>query len=263
MFLNVGNSSFRRRVLSSFVLAPVFFLAVWAGFEGFAAFIALCSILMIWEWSCICLGRFDWAGYCSFFVCCVAIYLVLSGHFCMAIAFLGLAAVIILCARRSVWLSVGLVYIGGSSASLVWMYGVSGSGTVLWLLFVVWATDVGAYVVGRMLGGARLAPRISPNKTWAGLFGGAFFAMIVGGLFPFFLGFASWGPALFFALFLAFIAQSGDLFESYLKRRFGVKDSGSLIPGHGGILDRMDGLIAVAPVVATSVAVWGGGLETW
>ena len=151
----------------------------------------------------------------------------------------------------------------GASVSLAWLFAASGPETLLWLVFVVWATDTGAYAFGRMVGGPRLAPRISPNKTWAGLLGGVCSAAAIGGLFPFFLGFSAWTVALWFAMGLACVAQGGDLLESYLKRRFGVKDSGWIIPGHGGVLDRMDGLIAAAPVVAVVVALWGGGLETW
>lgn len=262
MFLESQQGTFRRRALSSLVLMPIFFLAVWLGVEGFAAFIAVCSVLMVWEWTRLCLGRWDWTGWIVSCVSCLAVYVALS-HPHISLVLLVCAATVLLMICRSLWMPSGLVYIGGASVSLAWLFAASGPETLLWLVFVVWATDTGAYAFGRMVGGPRLAPRISPNKTWAGLLGGVCSAAAIGGLFPFFLGFSAWTITLWFAVVLACVAQGGDLLESYLKRRFGVKDSGSIIPGHGGVLDRMDGLIAAAPVVAVVVALWGGGLETW
>jgi phosphatidate cytidylyltransferase len=124
-----------------------------------------------------------------------------------------------------------------------------GRGPLLWVLFLVWATDSGAYFAGRAIGGPKLAPRISPKKTWAGLAGGMLAAALVGwamqnGVMP-----GAWRLAAASAA-LAVVAQAGDLAESGLKRYFGVKDSSQLIPGHGGVLDRLDGLLAVAPAVA-------------
>lgn len=120
-----------------------------------------------------------------------------------------------------------------------------------WVLSLVWACDIGAYAAGRFIGGAKLAPAISPNKTWAGLIGGVAMATVFGALLhqtyglPWRLTLAT--PAL------AVLAQGGDLYESWLKRRAGVKDSGTLLPGHGGIMDRLDGLVPVAPVAALLV----------
>lgn len=118
----------------------------------------------------------------------------------------------------------------------------------LWALALVWATDIGAYFAGRAIGGPKLAPKLSPNKTWAGLIGGVALASILAAAMhrayglPWRLTLAT--PAL------AVVAQAGDLYESWLKRRAGVKDSGDLIPGHGGVLDRLDGLVPVAPIAA-------------
>ncbi|WP_395832439.1 phosphatidate cytidylyltransferase, partial [Elstera sp.] len=130
---------------------------------------------------------------------------------------------------------------------------------VLWLRGVVWATDTGAYFVGRMIGGPRLAPTISPNKTWAGLIGGMAAAGGIGAL----IGTSVGGSGPLLALLgagLAVVAQTGDLAESALKRHAGVKDSGRMIPGHGGILDRVDGLMPVALVLVLLVAFFGWSL---
>jgi len=119
---------------------------------------------------------------------------------------------------------------------------------ILWLFFVVWSTDIFAYFIGKNLGGPKLIPSISPNKTWSGLIGGMVSAAIIGLLSTLMFE----GGILFFMItsaLLAVIAQIGDLFESKVKRIFGVKDSGTIIPGHGGILDRIDGLMFAAPAV--------------
>lgn len=121
----------------------------------------------------------------------------------------------------------------------------------LWALALVWATDIGAFFAGRTIGGPRLAPRISPAKTWSGLIGGILLASLVAAIMH-----ATYGLPLRLVLatpFLAVLAQVGDLYESGLKRRAGVKDSGNTLPGHGGVLDRLDGVVPVAPVAALLV----------
>jgi phosphatidate cytidylyltransferase len=127
-----------------------------------------------------------------------------------------------------------------------------GFALALWTLAIVWATDIGAYFAGRAIGGPKLAPVISPNKTWAGLFGGMVLAGVAGGAITFF----GHLPVLTYWLapLLAIAAQLGDLAESGMKRRAGVKDSGHILPGHGGLLDRIDGMLPVAILVAALVA---------
>jgi phosphatidate cytidylyltransferase len=146
-----------------------------------------------------------------------------------------------------------LPYVGLTLLALVWLRDGAHAGwpSVFFVFLVIWGTDVGAFFVGRALGGPRLAPGISPNKTWSGAFGGlavaATAALIWGEAFS---------PAavsvqtVAIALVLSLVGQVGDLFESAVKRRYGVKDSGDLIPGHGGMLDRIDALLAAAPVFA-------------
>jgi phosphatidate cytidylyltransferase len=137
---------------------------------------------------------------------------------------------------------------------LSWVY----AGLVFWVMVVTWATDIFAYFSGRSIGGPKLAPRLSPNKTWAGLIGGMAGAALAG-----------WGVARLFDLGLPFVwlgapmavlAQAGDLYESWVKRRAGVKDSGAILPGHGGVLDRLDGLLAVsaATYVVLLAGLWTG-----
>jgi phosphatidate cytidylyltransferase len=135
--------------------------------------------------------------------------------------------------------------------------------TLLWVLGVVWATDTGAYIAGRRIGGPKLAPRVSPNKTWAGLFGGIAAAGLVGlAAAALVAGVSPWIAAPLSAA-LAIVEQAGDLFESAVKRRFGVKDSSNLIPGHGGVLDRVDGLLSVSLAVAALSWMVGHTILIW
>jgi len=135
---------------------------------------------------------------------------------------------------------------------------------VLFLLLIVWAGDIGAYLVGRWIGGPRLAPQISPGKTWSGAVGGLLVAVAAGLLAAHFLAapVAPWQPALI-AVVLGIVAQAGDLLESIVKRVLAVKDSGNLIPGHGGLFDRLDGVLAAAPVAALLALALGRGVVLW
>lgn len=126
---------------------------------------------------------------------------------------------------------------------------------LFWMFAVIWSTDIFAFFAGRMLGGPKLAPSISPNKTWSGLAGGLVASMLIGLMSSFMFQ----GGVLFFVFMSAIIAmieQGGDLFESKVKRIFGVKDSGNIIPGHGGVLDRLDGMMFVAPFVLVLMTVF-------
>jgi len=149
--------------------------------------------------------------------------------------------------------ALGVGYIGTAAISILFLRAQPlGFALALWALAIVWATDIGAYFAGRAIGGPRLAPKISPNKTWAGLIGGMVVAGIAGALIAK-LGHLP-APTLWLAPLLAVVAQIGDLIESGMKRHVGVKDSGKILPGHGGLLDRIDGMLPVAIVVAALVA---------
>lgn len=159
------------------------------------------------------------------------------------------------------WIGAGLIYIGTAAACLIFVREKIGIAGVVAIIGTVVATDVGAYFTGRTLGGPKIAPRISPSKTWSGLMGG----MVLAGLF------AAFNPGQLFhdypvALFvvgaiLAIVAQAGDFLESGMKRKAGVKDSGSLIPGHGGVLDRVDGMLPVAIVATLGTAFFFSALR--
>ncbi|MGQ3298019.1 phosphatidate cytidylyltransferase [Reyranella sp.] len=134
----------------------------------------------------------------------------------------------------------------------------SGRETILWVLACIWATDIGAYFVGRTAGGAKLAPSISPGKTWSGLIGGMAWAAVASAGVGYAFGLGETVHLALAGAALAIVGQAGDLLESAAKRRAGVKDSGRLIPGHGGLLDRIDGLMAVLVAVAIARLVAGG-----
>ena len=153
------------------------------------------------------------------------------------------------------WRIYGFFYCLLPALALLWIreraeYGGIGQGfdLLIWVFLVVWATDIGAYFAGRAIGGPKLAPSISPNKTIAGLVGGVISAALLAGAWVYYVRLPA--PLLWISVPFAVAAQLGDLFESGLKRRAGVKDSGSWLPGHGGLLDRLDGLVPVAVLTA-------------
>jgi phosphatidate cytidylyltransferase len=261
------DPALRRRVATGGTLLVVAIADVLLGGWYFAAFVIIAAILMADEWAelarlpderAVKLVRLAAAA-----VPTVAIVLAMEGELGLGLAVLGFGAVAAAGAASLVATApvdraaFGVVYIGLPCVSLVWLRngGEHGLQAVLWLLCTVWATDIMAYFVGRSVGGPRLAPAISPNKTWAGLAGGAAGAMAVGTAIPL-PGVGTLGAATA-ALMVALVAQAGDLFESHLKRRAGVKDSGRLLPGHGGLLDRVDGLLFATPVFALFFALAG------
>jgi len=172
-----------------------------------------------------------------------------AGPSFLALGLIMGAAVFVAAFDRSLKLASGVFYAGLPALAIVFLRETeNGILIVLWTLALVWATDIGAYFSGRAIGGPKLAPKFSPNKTWAGLIGG----VLLTAALSFYLH-SYWGlPFLLVMLSipLAVLAQLGDLFESWLKRKAGAKDSGTIFPGHGGVMDRLDGLIPVAPVVA-------------
>ena len=185
-------------------------------------------------------------------------------------AVLGLAAVALLSSAHRVWTIAGLIYAGAAqfSAVLVRLDPEFGFAALTFVLLVVWATDSGGYFVGRRVGGPKLWPRVSPNKTWAGAVGGFVGSLAVAGAFAG-MGFGRALPLMVLSGVLSVAGQLGDLLESAVKRRFGVKDSSRIIPGHGGLLDRLDSLVAalvlaaVLGLVRHGVDGIGRGLMVW
>lgn len=260
------------RIASSLILGPLALAAVWFGTPYFVAFVALVAAILGWEWRRLCSHqRYGLTGAVLTVLCVATVVAVAVER--MDFAFLiiagGLVVMLVLGGRETgrigAWLAGGMIYIGLPSIALIWLREGPGDGRslVFWLMAAVWATDIGAYAAGRALGGPKLAPRVSPNKTWSGLIGGVLAAAAVGAAMAQVIPVSN--PAVFVLVsgFIAVIAQSGDLFESSLKRRFGVKDASNIIPGHGGVMDRVDGLLAAAPIVAVLVALAETGYWKW
>jgi phosphatidate cytidylyltransferase len=260
------------RILSSIVMAAVALVALGAGRVGFNLLVVAGAAVLAWEWTRLCGGgRFGWTGVVQTLAVLVVVAAAILGKPMLGVL-LGAGGIAggYVAARISgrdhpLWIAGGTAYIGLPCMALIWLRAEPGGGSlVLWLLLAVWATDIGAFFAGRLIGGPRLAPRLSPKKTWAGLAGGAVSAALVGALLPWFDPEAMSGLTLALAgAIVAVTAQAGDLGESWVKRRFGVKDASQLIPGHGGLFDRVDGLL----VAALAVAIWqwatGGVPLTW
>ena len=251
--LNTPN--FRLRLLSALILAPAVLLTVYCGGWIFPLIVMAIVTLGLHEW----LRLVDPEAPGPVIVFAFVTLLVVMGvgaSLSVALgAMLGVFMVLVLFLvavryqaakpERAAWVALGIPYMAGSGLAMIYLRQVPSVGMelVYYLLATVWATDIGAYLAGRLIGGPKMAPEISPSKTWAGLLGGMVAASISGYIVS--LGFGS-GNSLALgglALILAVVSQLGDLFESYFKRRSGVKESGGLIPGHGGILDRIDGLV--------------------
>ena len=169
-----------------------------------------------------------------------------------------------MCNRRERWMVLGSVYIAVPTAAMIWLRGddIPGMTSIIWLFLVVWGADTGAYLSGRAIGGPKLAPRISPKKTWAGFIGGISIASLISVAFHFYTP----GDILNLAVIgflVALASQLGDLLESMAKRHFDVKDSSNLIPGHGGVLDRVDGLVIGAVALAMILLIFGQGVLPW
>lgn len=256
------------RVLSALVLAPPFLAAAFLGQPWFGLVVALAAGLMAWEWRRICYGgQFGTAGWvmAATLIITSAVASLAPGWMLLVLLVLAVPVGLLGSGRRPGfwWGTLGVLYLGLPLIALVSTRAKGGWETLFWLLTVVWATDIGAYAAGRLIGGPLLAPAISPRKTWAGLLGGMASATLAAWILALALGWRESLWIIMFAPLLSVVAQMGDLFESSIKRRFKVKDSSNIIPGHGGILDRVDGLLAAALPVALLVALFGGGIALW
>ena len=270
----------RKRFISAAILLPVAAAAVWLGSHYWDGLVGVFALAMAWEWSRMCAADrasrrgavfgIAPAGLFSMLAVAAAVVAAAAGSYQIAlllvVAGAGLLTLVGIQSPdgRSHWHGVGTLYIGLPTIAVIWLRHQPGAGlaTVVWVLALAIATDTGAYAAGRTIGGPKLAPRISPNKTWAGLLGGIAAAALVGWAAALWLGAASAFPLVLASALLAIVEQVGDLVESGFKRYFGVKDSSHLIPGHGGVLDRVDGLLAVALAVALAQSM-GGGLLAW
>lgn len=248
------SEELRLRIISGIVLAAVVLVATWLGGIVFSLLAALISVLIFYEWSTITgqsrTSRLTAFGFASVVVVAIEyVFRSISGGYfsgmALLLAFTLVSIVIGAIRKRGYWLAGGIFYAGLSGLSLAALRGADHDGLVnmLFIFAIVWATDILAYFVGRAIGGPKLAPPISPGKTWSGAIGGTVAGIIAGTLVVYFAGGAVTVWHALIAAVLSIGSQIGDLFESWIKRRFGVKDSSRLIPGHGGVMDRVDGLV--------------------
>jgi phosphatidate cytidylyltransferase len=243
-------------VAAAAVMGIIALATAWIGGLIFAAFWWLASVVVLWEWQ-----RLVGGGRLAERVTLGALVIALVGLFALHNSVLGVIAVLALGAgvvgwlagsRVGPWAAAGVSYAGAlvASVSLLRISPGYGLAAILWLFAVVWGADIAAYFAGRMIGGPRLWPSVSPGKTWAGAIAGALIGALLG------LMLAPWtnrAQALFWlGLATAIVSELGDLFESALKRRFGVKDSSGLIPGHGGLMDRLDAFVAACLFAAVA-----------
>ncbi len=262
---NGSDNDLGRRIVSAIVMAAFAIGADLLGGWPFVLFWAAAAIGIYWEWSSIVAGGAlagRIAGICALVAAGVA-----AGanqlFWALGAVLAGTLAVATLSARQCrLWAGAGVAY----AATVVIAPSVLrhdkqfGAIAILFLFAVVWATDVFGYFAGRFVGGPKLALRISPKKTWAGAAGGTVGAIVAGGVVMHSVGNAALTSAACIALVLSIVSQAGDLFESGVKRRFGIKDASHVIPGHGGLMDRLDGFLA-ATSVAALIGLARGGTE--
>lgn len=250
------------RIASALVLATVAIAATVISAWSFLALVILASVAIAWEWGRLVRSAgFDAAALAQTVSVAAAATLVALGRFDLALLVFVLAiAIVAALGRPASWSAVGVVYVALPVASLVWLRGdaVLGATAILFVLGVAWTTDTLSYVAGRLLGGPKLAPSISPKKTWSGFIIGTLAPALIGYAFAAAIGDTSPWALAAVAVLLALACQVGDLFESAVKRQFGTKDMSQLIPGHGGLLDRLDGFLFAA-VVAGAIALRDSG----
>ena len=258
-------SNLRVRILSAVILAPAALYCAFVGGWLLMAVVVLAVALVSREWGQMSAPRAPLrvAALVAVSVLAAA-FLAQAGHYridwLLLVLAAGACAVISrAAASRPADVAFGVLYIGAPALALIWLRGF-GQGGQMWTFLVLasaWSADVAAFAAGNLLGGPKLWPQFSPNKTWSGFFGGLVAATLAGAAVA--RIWALWRPdelstekALLVGLFAGLATMAGDLWESMLKRRFGVKDSGGLIPGHGGLLDRVDGLMFALLAVAAA-----------
>ena len=254
------------RIASALVLAPLAIAVTYVGGWPFVVFWGLAAAGVLWEWMLL-VGPDDRRTTLTTGAAALALAVALAGAdrqlAAVIVVAMGTLAVAALApASRRLWIAGGVPYAGAIGLAPVVLRTDAEHGflAVIFLYAIVWTTDIVGYFVGRVVGGPKLMPRISPKKTWSGAIGGTVAAIVVAIATANAAGLTGLLGVAMIAAVLSIVAQAGDLFESALKRRFGAKDSSHIIPGHGGLMDRLDGFVA-ATVLAALVGLARGGVE--
>jgi len=262
------------RVVSSVVLAPLALGAAYAGGWTFAAFWGMAAIGVLVEWIGIIGEPRRMGGIIAGAGAVAAATILAAQHhygFALLLLGIGMIAAAALATDRRIWNAAGVVYAGAIAVAPIILRADSTLGltAVVVIFAVVWATDILGYCVGRVVGGAKLAASISPKKTWSGSIGGTFGAVLAMLAIAAYAHLQDLAILAVVAVILSVVSQAGDLCESAIKRRFGVKDASHIIPGHGGLMDRLDGFVTAASLAAIIGVARGGfdaagrGLLTW
>jgi phosphatidate cytidylyltransferase len=267
-----GTHNLLVRVAAALVLAPLAIAATYAGGWLWAGLVTLAAIGLYVEWLTVVGARAPGAVVAGVVALAIAGPLLAKGRMdaLLLVLVVGLAGVMLVSPAQRLWSAAGFAYAAAAEVAsvLVRIDRADGFVALMLVLLVVWVTDIGGYVAGRGIGGPKLWPKVSPGKTWAGAIGGFVASLMVAAGFVAF-GLGKTAPVLVLGAVLSIASQLGDLFESAVKRRFGVKDSSHIIPGHGGLLDRLDGFIAAIVMAAILGFLRGGadgvgrGLMVW
>lgn len=258
-----------KRVVAGIVMLGAALAAWWIGGLLFFLLVGLVALLAALEWARLtidantnALAMLMMALLAGVFALAQAMTWDIAAGVLVAIAFAFMAIAAIRLDRAGFWAGLGLLYVGLPALSIAWMRTLPeprGAIVVLWFFLVVWSTDIAAYFAGRALGGPKLAPAISPKKTWSGAIAGLLAAGLAGYAVVTAFALPSAVALVIVSVMVSALAQLSDLLESLLKRVFGRKDSGALIPGHGGVLDRIDSYVLTAPALAFALALPGAG----
>jgi len=262
----LGGNELILRVCSGLALAPIALATAFIGNWWFAAFWGVAALGTFWEWnslmpisdrrSILTIGELSLV---------IGVVLAADGYVIaglMALTTGTVATTAMAPAQTRLWLAAGVPYCGSVAVAPIILrtdpeYGFA---SILFLFAIVWGTDIIAYFAGRAIGGPKLLPQVSPKKTWSGAIAGTGAAVVAGIIVTQAIGVGRSVTLAFLAAALSVCAQGGDLLESFFKRRFGAKDSSRLIPGHGGLMDRLDAFVA-AGVIAAAIGIARGGLQ--
>ena len=267
----ISGTSLNSRIISALILAPLVAGAIYIGSPVYDLLVLAAIVVMAWEWRRLCAAQhFDTAGIIMTIAVVGATGLTWFQQVGLAVLLVAAGALIVFFmiagseGKSSIWTIAGLLAVGLTGISLILIRRIGDDWSVtMWLLVAVWATDINAFLVGRSIGGPKLAPKISPGKTWSGLIGGIVGAVGWSVIWALWTGVEQVGTVALLGAAIAIFAQLGDLGVSRVKRRYGVKDTGTLIPGHGGLLDRVDGIMGAVPVSILCTVLARGDMSLW